>query len=196
MAISRTRLLMMGIGDPAVCHALTRRTIVVGDPGIGGFFKRIAGAAGNIGASFVPGGAIGRDLIRRSLGAGAPARPPALFQAPRPSLLQRGLNLLPNITPQQARSGGIALAGTAIGALGGGVLGRFLGGAAGPAPTGGRMIAGGRRRRHMRATNVKALRRATRRLSSFHRLAVSTESALSHLVRRRSRRVSHRRRSS
>lgn len=185
MAIPRTRLLMAGIGDPALCHALTRRTIVVGDPGLFSVLGRFA-------KGFVKGAA------GLPIGRAAPT-PTPMFSPPAPTITQRALNLLPNITPQQARTGGLFVAGTAGGLAAGGALGRagsiltagknVLGGLLGGGGTAAGAVARGGmrggRRRHMRATNVKALRRATRRLAGFHRLAVATERSLGHLVRHR-----------
>lgn len=194
MALSRTRLLMMGVGDPASCAFLSNRTRVlssrrsVGDPGFLSALKSIGGAA----LSFVPGGGAARLAISKA--GSMLSRPPILSatgrpmaMAPQTSLVNRALNLLPNITPAQARAGGLGIAGAALSAAGlGAVLGRPS--AAAPA-AGAATFFGGRRRRRMRATNIRALGRATRRLASFHKLAVHTEQQLSHLVRRRTRRA-------
>ena len=189
MALSRTRLLMMGVGDAATCHQLTCRSRViraaVGDPGFLSALKSIGGAA----LSFVPGGgavsaslrAAGSALSRPKAPSTAPFVPyrPPMVMAPQPTLINRALNLLPNITPAQARAGGLGIAGAALGALG-------IGAAVAPRVTKDGRITH-RRRHRMRVTNIKALGRSTRRLAGFHKLAQHVEAQLSHLVRRRAR---------
>src|SRR5713101_1951405 len=193
MAISRTRLLMMGVGDAALGHHLTCRTRVlssrmsVGDPGFLSALKSIGGAA----LSFVPGGgAIQRglsvtgSLLSKRRTAPMMSRLPGVptAMAPQPTVFNRILNRLPNITPTQARSAGLGVAASALGALG---IGHVLGAAAPTAVHGMRMP--GRRHRRMRVTNIKALGRSTRRLAGFHKLSQHVEQQLSHLVRRRTR---------
>ena len=193
MALSRTRLLMMGIGDPALAHHLCCRTRVlssrmsVGDPGFLSALKSIGGAA----LSFVPGGGVVKHGL--SIAGSILSRPKTpvlarggapMVMAPQPSVVNRILNrALPNITPTQARAGGFGVAGAALGALG---IGQIFGGGAVP-PAVAAAAGMRRRRRRMRVTNIKALGRSTRRLAGFHKLSQHVEQQLSHLVRRRTR---------
>src|SRR5574337_462403 len=49
--VSRTRLIMMGVGDPGVAHRM-HRTLLIGDPGL----LDVLGRVGQAAAGFFPGG--------------------------------------------------------------------------------------------------------------------------------------------
>lgn len=181
----------MGVGDPGICRRFTTGRIVIGDPGLLSAIRKIGGQA----ASFVPGGGLARTGAQATARfvRGAPARQIGMTSiAPQPGLVSRALNLLPNITPAQARRGGLAVTAAALGGLGLTGIGQVIAGrAAAPMVAGGMMFP--RRRRRINVANAKALRRATSRVAGFHKLAVRIESSLSHLVRRRTRGVRARR---
>ena len=184
MAISRTRLLMMGVGDAATVHHYCCRSRVVGDPFLGLALPAIVGGIKKIGGLFKKG----------------PTSSAAKYTQLSPMQKLAQVLPLPAVSPQTAQNLGIGIAGiagAAAAAIAGapGIVGgagsvlskmRTMGGAGGvravARPIG---LPGMRHRRHMRSTNIKALGRATRRLASFHRLAMATERHLSHLVRRR-----------
>lgn len=184
MALTRTQIVAMGVGDPGVAHQLCCRSRVVGDPGLLNVFRKIGG-----GLKKVVG--IGAKVAPLALG---PIAGPALGMAT--SILRRPTTtamvkrpMLPPSSISSAKKVGLGLAGgllTSLGQFGPGFSPTTIG----PGPV---MIPGGarapffRRRRRMNVANQRALRRATSRVAGFHRLAVSAERALSHLVRKRGR---------
>lgn len=136
------------------------RGIPKGDPGFLSFFGKAIKGVGSVLGGVLPGG----GLISKATSLGGSALEKA-GASKAGKIVSKGITLAKG-HPVMTAAGAAAT----VGAVGAGV-----GAMHAPAPAGGMRLKGmrglGRRRRHMRVTNVRALHRALRRAEGFERLA-------------------------